>query len=58
MGLPMQGLCFILASFIYLEMLFAWIFRSLLGIGTLYSVLFAIPAGTLVYILSSVFRRG
>lgn len=58
MGLPYARLVFHIASFIYLEMLFRiWIFRSLLGIGTLYSVLFAIPAGTLVYILSSVFKE-
>lgn len=53
---PYARLVFYIASFVYLELLFRiWIYHSLLGIGTLYSFLFALPAGTLVFGLSSFF---
>ncbi|MDD2362498.1 MAG: sulfatase-like hydrolase/transferase [Oscillospiraceae bacterium] len=53
---PYARLLFHIASFAYLELLFRiWIYRSLFSIGTLYSVLYAIPAGILIFVLSSFF---
>lgn len=53
---PYARLLFHITSFAYLELLFRiWIYHSLLSIGVLYSLLYAIPAGTLVFLLSSFF---
>lgn len=49
--------CHILTVF-YLELVFrAWIYNTLLSTGTLYSLLFSLPAGTLIFALSSFFSE-
>ena len=54
---PYARLFFHVFSFIYLEILFRiWIFHTLLSIGTLFSVLFALPAGVFVFGLTSFFN--
>src|SRR5690554_3972850 len=53
---PYARFIFHILTLIYLELVFRlWIFNTLLNAGTLYSILFSLPAGTLAFVLSSFF---
>ena len=51
---PYARLLFFILSMIYFELLFRlWVFGPLSPVGTAYSILFSIPAGTAVFMLTS-----
>lgn len=55
---PYARFVFHILTLIYLELVFRlWVFNTLLNAGTLYSILFSFPAGTLVFALSSFFSE-